>query len=339
MEYFDLWDSCMIKSLKLPKSGNQLRFLIQRVPSGGGRPGRSSGKTFKNSLTTAATYKRGLATVKEQLVTIKKNEVLLSEEVTVLKREVACKNYKINILTSEFEKVKQEKEGTNFKIEKFDNVSKSLDKLIGSQITDNNKKGLGYHAIPPPHPLIYNGPIKLNLFYSGLDEFKEPEFKGYGLRDSKPKANINHDQKSNDSKENADDSFVKHGPKDSKLEVEDLQYDLKQTKLTYGSAYTKLILRVNKLEHKVKTSQHRRTRVVLSDDEEDLEDPSKQERKITKIDEFPSISLVQDEGTSSIQEDYEIQGKTSADTKILLDQEEPTELVEDLGSGEKCEKN
>nr|GEU84839.1 hypothetical protein [Tanacetum cinerariifolium] len=34
MEYFNLWDSCMIKSLKLPKSGNQLRFLIQRVPSG-----------------------------------------------------------------------------------------------------------------------------------------------------------------------------------------------------------------------------------------------------------------------------------------------------------------
>ncbi|GKA66282.1 hypothetical protein Tco_0766090, partial [Tanacetum coccineum] len=27
-------DSCMIKSLKSPKSGNQLRFLIQRVPSG-----------------------------------------------------------------------------------------------------------------------------------------------------------------------------------------------------------------------------------------------------------------------------------------------------------------
>nr|GFA49123.1 hypothetical protein [Tanacetum cinerariifolium] len=34
MEYFDLWDSCMIKSLRLPKSGNQLRFLIQRVPLG-----------------------------------------------------------------------------------------------------------------------------------------------------------------------------------------------------------------------------------------------------------------------------------------------------------------
>ncbi|GKF10040.1 hypothetical protein Tco_0047966, partial [Tanacetum coccineum] len=34
MEYFDLWDSCMIKSLRLPKSGNQLRFLIHRVPLG-----------------------------------------------------------------------------------------------------------------------------------------------------------------------------------------------------------------------------------------------------------------------------------------------------------------
>nr|GFC26367.1 hypothetical protein [Tanacetum cinerariifolium] len=36
-----------------------------------------------------------------------------------------------------------------------------------------------------------------------------------------------------------------------------------------------LTLRVKKLEHKVKTSQHRRReRVVLSDDEEDLDDPS-----------------------------------------------------------------
>nr|GEV69917.1 hypothetical protein [Tanacetum cinerariifolium] len=132
---------------------------------------------------TATTYKRGLAIVEEQLVTYKKNEVLFSEEVVVLKREVACKEYEINVLKSEFEKVKQEKEGIEFKIKKFNNASKSLDKLIGSQITDNSKKGLGYHAIPPPHPLMYNEPTKLDLSYSGLDEFKELEFKGYGPRD------------------------------------------------------------------------------------------------------------------------------------------------------------
>ncbi|GJZ56394.1 ribonuclease H-like domain-containing protein [Tanacetum coccineum] len=41
-----------------------------------------------------------------------------------------------------------------------------------------------YSAVPPPHPLIYNRPKKLDLSYSGLDEFKEPEFKGYGPKDS-----------------------------------------------------------------------------------------------------------------------------------------------------------
>nr|GEY68336.1 hypothetical protein [Tanacetum cinerariifolium] len=158
---------------------------------------------------TADTYKRGLATIEEQLVTYKKNEVLFSEEVAVLKWEVACKDYKINMLKSEFEKVKQEKEGIEFKIEKFNNASKSLDKLLGSQITDNSKKGLGYHAIPPPHPLIYNGHTKLNLSYSGLDEFKQPEYKGYGPRDSKIDSNIVFHQKSDDFKENSDDSFVK----------------------------------------------------------------------------------------------------------------------------------
>ncbi|GKB58827.1 putative ribonuclease H-like domain-containing protein, partial [Tanacetum coccineum] len=101
---------------------------------------------------TAATYKRGLATVEEQLITYRKNDVLFREEVAVLKREVACKDYEINMLKSEFEKVKQEKDGIEFKIEKFDKASKDLDQL----------------------------PKKPDLSYSGLDEFKEPEFKRYG---------------------------------------------------------------------------------------------------------------------------------------------------------------
>nr|GEV86632.1 hypothetical protein [Tanacetum cinerariifolium] len=173
------------------------------------KQGNNEDTSSKAMLAIDATYKRGLANVEEQLVTYKNNEVLFIKEVAVLKREVACKDYEINVLKSEFEKVKQEKEGIEFKIKKFDNASKSLDKLIGSQITDNSKKGLRYHAVPPPHPLIYNGPTKLNLSYSGLDEFKEPEFKGYGPRDSKLESNINHDQKSDDSKENSDESFVK----------------------------------------------------------------------------------------------------------------------------------
>ncbi|GJU34224.1 hypothetical protein Tco_1182578 [Tanacetum coccineum] len=76
--------------------------------------------------------------------------------------------------------------------------------------------------------------------------------------------------------------------------VETLESDLKQTKLTYGAAYTKLIMKVKKLEHKVKSSKaRRRVRLVVSEDEDELEDPSKQGRKIAQIDEDEGITLVQ----------------------------------------------
>ncbi|GKA05501.1 ribonuclease H-like domain-containing protein, partial [Tanacetum coccineum] len=157
---------------------------------------------------TAATYKRGLATVEAQLITYRKNEVLFSEEVAVLKKEVACKDYEINVFISEFEKVKQEKDSIDFKIKKFDKASKDLDQLLGSQITDKSKKGLEYSAVPLPHPLIYNRPKKLDLSYSGRDEFKETEFKGYGPENSEQESNVICDKKLDNSKENSDKSLV-----------------------------------------------------------------------------------------------------------------------------------
>ncbi|GJT84831.1 hypothetical protein Tco_1066548 [Tanacetum coccineum] len=123
---------------------------------------------------------------REARKTMKKHlqRLMLAIECVGLKREVACKDYEINMLKSEFEKVKQEKEGIEFKIEKFDNGSKSLNKLLESQITDKIKKGLGYNVVPPSHPLIYNRRKNLDLSYSGLNEFKDPEFKSYGFEDS-----------------------------------------------------------------------------------------------------------------------------------------------------------
>ncbi|GKD94059.1 hypothetical protein Tco_1373896, partial [Tanacetum coccineum] len=54
--------------------------------------------------------------------------------------------------------------------------------------------------------------------------------------------------------------------------VETLESDLKQTKLTYGAAYTKLIMKVKKLEHKVKSSKaRRRVRLVVSEDKDDTD--------------------------------------------------------------------
>ncbi|GJZ01681.1 hypothetical protein Tco_0519642 [Tanacetum coccineum] len=156
----------------------------------------------------ATTYKRGFATLEDQIITYKKNEVLFTEEVAVLKRKVGCKNYEINVLKSELEKVKQEKDGIDFKIKKFNKASKDLDQLLGSQITDKSKKGLGYSAVPPPHPLIYNRPNKLDLSYSGLDEFKDSEFKGYGPENSEQETNVVCDKKLDNSKENSNETLV-----------------------------------------------------------------------------------------------------------------------------------
>ncbi|GJW32299.1 putative ribonuclease H-like domain-containing protein [Tanacetum coccineum] len=151
----------------------------------------------------AATYKRGLAIVEEQLITYRKNEVLFSEEVAVLKREVVCKDYEINVLKSEFENVKQEKDGIKFKIKKFDKASKDLDKLLGSQIADKSKKGLGYSAIPPPHHLIYNRPKSLICLILVLMNSNVMV-----LRIVSKSLMLFVIKKSDDSKENSDESLV-----------------------------------------------------------------------------------------------------------------------------------
>ncbi|GJZ18915.1 hypothetical protein Tco_0555505 [Tanacetum coccineum] len=67
--------------------------------------------------------------------------------------------------------------------------------------------------------------------------------------------------------------------------VESLEANLKQTKKVYGAAYTKLIKKVKKLEKTIMSNQaRRRAKIVVSDDEEDLEDSSKQRRMIEEID-------------------------------------------------------
>ncbi|GKB40887.1 retrovirus-related pol polyprotein from transposon TNT 1-94 [Tanacetum coccineum] len=68
----------------------------------------------------------------------------------------------------------------------------------------------------------------------------------------------------------------------------------KTLSIPHDSPLPRVMRVVKKLKKTLKTSQARRkARIVVSDDEEDLEDPSKQGRKITEIDQDPDISLVQ----------------------------------------------
>ncbi|GJT28216.1 ribonuclease H-like domain-containing protein [Tanacetum coccineum] len=123
----------------------------------------------------AATYKRGLATLEGQIVKYREHEVLFSKEIALLKRSVGCKEYELGLLRTELEKVKQEKEGFDFKIAKFDKSAKDLNEMLES-----------------------------------LEEFKEPEVNEYGPRDSSLKPTTGCDKESDNSKENTDDSLEQH---------------------------------------------------------------------------------------------------------------------------------
>ncbi|GJW82694.1 hypothetical protein Tco_0155839 [Tanacetum coccineum] len=134
-----------------------------------------SDSEFNKSEFNLANYKRGLASVEEKLVFYKKNEVIFCEQLVVLKRDISYKDSEISMLKSELEKLKQEKESNQLKIENFDNASKRL-------------------FLPP----------NLDLSYSGLEEFQQPEFEGYG---PKPSKSVSEDT-SNEVKESPDAPLV-----------------------------------------------------------------------------------------------------------------------------------
>ena len=58
----------------------------------------------------------------------------------------------------EFEKVKLEFEKGKIDIEKFSNASKAMDTLLKAQIQDKIKRGIRYHATPPPYNNNYIPP-------------------------------------------------------------------------------------------------------------------------------------------------------------------------------------
>ncbi|GJR00809.1 putative ribonuclease H-like domain-containing protein [Tanacetum coccineum] len=118
---------------------------------------------FNKTEFDLTTYKRGLASVEEQLVFYKKNEVMFCDQIAVLKRDASFKDSEINALNIQIEKLNKEKESNQIKIDNFENASKSLDKLIGS-------------LFAPP---------TIDLSNSGLKEFQQPEFEGYGVKVNK----------------------------------------------------------------------------------------------------------------------------------------------------------
>nr|GEW99761.1 hypothetical protein [Tanacetum cinerariifolium] len=115
-------------------------------------------------------YKAGLRSVEKRLKFFKTNESIYSKDIKNLKFKIHCNEITIKELRKKLETIQREKDGIQLTVEKLENASKNLNKLIDSQIVDNWKKGLGYNAVPPPHTGLFMPP-KLDLSYIGLEEF------------------------------------------------------------------------------------------------------------------------------------------------------------------------
>nr|GEZ17758.1 ribonuclease H-like domain-containing protein [Tanacetum cinerariifolium] len=118
-------------------------------------------------------YKTGLESVKERLKYFKTNESIYLEDIKVLKVAIQMKEIAIRELRKKLEKAQKENDVIQLNVDKFKNASKSLNKLIESQIVDKCKKCLGYenyNAVPPPYTGNFM-PLKPDLSFTGLAEF------------------------------------------------------------------------------------------------------------------------------------------------------------------------
>ncbi|GKA58526.1 ribonuclease H-like domain-containing protein [Tanacetum coccineum] len=133
------------------------------------------------------------------------NEAVYEEDIAFLKYDVQVKDISIKDLKNQLEEALKEKDDLKLKLEKFEESSKNLTKLINSQISAKDKAGLGYdsqinenevvhslfnsrksdvddspvndrfkigkgfHAVPPPYTGNYM-PSRPDLSFAGLDD-------------------------------------------------------------------------------------------------------------------------------------------------------------------------
>ncbi|GJX47412.1 putative reverse transcriptase domain-containing protein [Tanacetum coccineum] len=125
-------------------------------------------------------YKAGLESIEARLDVYKMNEVVFEEDIKILKLAIMLRDNALIELRKKFEKAEKERDDLKLTLEKFENSSKNLSKLLeiqvsdkfktdvgydsqvvnsqmvdsqvfDSQVNDKYKTGEGYHTVPPPY--------------------------------------------------------------------------------------------------------------------------------------------------------------------------------------------
>ncbi|GKB89068.1 putative ribonuclease H-like domain-containing protein [Tanacetum coccineum] len=89
-------------------------------------------------------YELALESLESRILGHEKNEMAWGEKYKFQNYELKCREIKINNLKMELEKVVKERDELKVKIEKWEESSKGLNKLLNSQMSAKNKNGLGY---------------------------------------------------------------------------------------------------------------------------------------------------------------------------------------------------
>ncbi|GJT86820.1 hypothetical protein Tco_1068537 [Tanacetum coccineum] len=152
---------------------------------------------YKKSQFNLVSYKAGLQSVEDRLAHYKKNEAVFEESIKVLNLEVKLRDNALVENKKKLEKAEKERDELKLKLEKFQNLSKSLNNLLEGQVSDKCKTELGYnvttyvvesfmnssdmlksksdkgyHVVPPPYTGNYMPP-KPDLMF--IDEHVESE--------------------------------------------------------------------------------------------------------------------------------------------------------------------
>ncbi|GJU37282.1 hypothetical protein Tco_1185636 [Tanacetum coccineum] len=100
----------------------------------------------KSNLEIVA-YQLGLESLEARIVVHQKNEAVYEEDIAFLKYDVKVRDNSITKHKNQLAKALREKDDLKLKLEKFETSSMKLTKLINSQISVNNKSGVGFESL------------------------------------------------------------------------------------------------------------------------------------------------------------------------------------------------
>ncbi|GKC33954.1 ribonuclease H-like domain-containing protein, partial [Tanacetum coccineum] len=156
--------------------------------------GFNKSKVKCNNCHKKGAYKAGLESVEARLDVYKKNEVVFKEDMKILKLDIKLRDNALTELRKKFEKAKKERDDLKLTLEKLENSSKNLSKLLDSQVCDKFKTGVGfdsqvvdsqvfdsqendryktsegYHVVPPPYTRNFMPP-RPNLVLADEEEY------------------------------------------------------------------------------------------------------------------------------------------------------------------------